>query len=69
MTNEFRTLQGRCDALVPSGPGYENVSLANQVCAVVGAEPGQAFVSGSRYLELSYGFVWSNTWMVSNTQT
>ncbi|THU77874.1 hypothetical protein K435DRAFT_812067 [Dendrothele bispora CBS 962.96] len=30
MTNEFRTLNGTCDSLIPSGPGYENVTLINQ---------------------------------------
>jgi ATP-binding cassette, subfamily G (WHITE), member 2, SNQ2 len=64
MTNEFRTLNGRCDSLVPSGPGYENASLANQVCAVVGGQPGEDFVNGARFLELSYGFSFKNTWMV-----
>ena len=64
LTNEFRTLEGTCTSLVPQGPGYENVSLENQVCAVVGAVPGQNFVDGARFAELSYGFKFSHTWMV-----
>jgi len=64
MTNEFRTLNGRCDTLVPQGPGYENVPLANKVCAVVGAQPGESVVNGSLHLELAFGFKWSNNWMV-----
>ncbi|KAG2063871.1 ABC-2 type transporter, partial [Suillus decipiens] len=32
MMNEFHTLSGTCSTLVPQGPGYENVLLANQVC-------------------------------------
>ncbi|KAF4618528.1 hypothetical protein D9613_009700 [Agrocybe pediades] len=63
MTNEFHTLDGVCSNLVPQGPGYENVTLENQVCTTVGALPGQATVSGSRFVELSYGFKQSNTWM------
>ncbi|KIY47781.1 pleiotropic drug resistance ABC transporter [Fistulina hepatica ATCC 64428] len=63
LTNEFRTINGPCDQLVPSGYGYENISLANQVCTTVGALPGQATVSGSRYVELSFNFRWSHTWM------
>lgn len=63
LTNEFRTLQGKCANLVPQGSGYENVSLANQVCATVGALTGEAYVDGNRYVELSYGFSWKNTWM------
>ncbi|KAF9449781.1 pleiotropic drug resistance ABC transporter [Macrolepiota fuliginosa MF-IS2] len=62
MTNEFRTLQGECSSLVPQGPGYENITIANQVCTTVGSLLGQPVVDGSRFLELSYGFQWSNTW-------
>ncbi|KDR70391.1 hypothetical protein GALMADRAFT_254847 [Galerina marginata CBS 339.88] len=63
MTNEFHTLNGACSNLVPQGPGYENVTLVNQVCATVGALPAQAFVDGNRFTELSYGFKHSNLWM------
>ena len=64
LTNEFRTIKGACSSLVPQGPGYENVTLANQVCAVVGAVPGQSFVDGNKFVLLSYGFRYSHTWMV-----
>lgn len=64
MTNEFRTLNGTCSTLVPAGPGYENITLTNQVCTTVGALPGESSVDGLRFLELSYGFKWSRTWMV-----
>ncbi|KAF5330166.1 hypothetical protein D9611_010635 [Ephemerocybe angulata] len=63
LTNEFRTLRGTCSSLVPQGPGYENVSLVNQVCAVVGAQPGEDFVDGANFAGLSFGFTYSNTWM------
>lgn len=63
MSNEFRTLDGACSTLVPQGPGYENVTLENQVCTAIGSLPAQAFVNGRRFLELSYDFDWSNTWM------
>lgn len=64
LTNEFRTIKGACSSLVPQGPGYENVTLANQVCAVVGAVPSQPFVDGNKFVLLSYGFKFSNAWMV-----
>ena len=67
MTNEFHTLDGACSTLVPSGPGYENVSLANQVCTIVGSLPGQAVVDGGRFLELSYGYSNQYLWRASNT--
>ncbi|PPQ74645.1 hypothetical protein CVT26_005690 [Gymnopilus dilepis] len=63
LTNEFRTLNGTCSNLVPQGPGYQNITLANQVCATVGSQPGQAFVDGNRFVNLSYGFSYSHTWM------
>jgi ATP-binding cassette, subfamily G (WHITE), member 2, SNQ2 len=64
--NEFRTLDGHCSTLVPQGPGYENVSLANQVCTAVGSLPGQATVSGARYVELSFGYKYSEIWQVKH---
>jgi len=64
MTNEFRTLQGTCSNLVPKGPGYENVQLANQVCTTLGALPGQPFVDGARFASLSFEYSFSKTWMV-----
>ncbi|KAI0943006.1 hypothetical protein AcW1_002753 [Taiwanofungus camphoratus] len=62
MANEFRTLKGSCAALVPQGPGYENVTLANQACTTVGSVPGQEIVSGVRYIALSFGYTYSHLW-------
>ncbi|KAF6758018.1 pleiotropic drug resistance ABC transporter [Ephemerocybe angulata] len=62
MTNEFSTLDGICSNLVPSGPGYEGVSLANQVCPVVGGQPGQDRVNGNTYLALSYRYYHHDMW-------
>lgn len=64
MTNEFSTLNLECSNLVPQGPGYENITLENQVCAVVGAVPGQTTVNGLRYLKLSYDHEWDHIWRV-----
>ncbi|EJD01729.1 uncharacterized protein FOMMEDRAFT_126887 [Fomitiporia mediterranea MF3/22] len=63
LTNEFFTLNGTCATLVPSGPGYENVSLANQVCTTVGSIQGQQTVDGNRFVQLSYGYSRSKLWM------
>ncbi len=65
MTNEFRSINGSCSSLVPRGEGYEGVSLDNQVCPVVGAQPGQAFVDGNAFAYLSYDYRFSHTWRVS----
>jgi hypothetical protein len=64
MVNEFHTLRGSCSNLVPQGPGYENVSLDNQVCTTVGSVPGQPYVEGERFVELSYEFYYSNLRLV-----
>lgn len=62
LTNEFHTLNGTCSMLVPSGPAYPNISLANQVCATVGAQPGQNYVDGNLFTQLSYDYYYSNLW-------
>ncbi|KAH9077823.1 ABC-2 type transporter-domain-containing protein [Lactarius deliciosus] len=62
MSNEFHTLNGSCSNLVPSGAGYENVSLTNQVCGTVGSIPGQGTVDGNRFIALSYNYSYSHLW-------
>lgn len=64
MANEFHTLKGSCASLVPQGPGYENITLANQVCATVGSVAGQDFVDGNTFIAISYGYFLSNQWLV-----
>jgi ABC-type multidrug transport system ATPase subunit/ABC-type multidrug transport system permease subunit len=62
MVNEFHAQNGQCASIIPSGPGYENVSIENQVCAVNGAQPGQSFVSGDAYLSASFQYEYSHLW-------
>ncbi|KIJ59901.1 hypothetical protein HYDPIDRAFT_32776 [Hydnomerulius pinastri MD-312] len=62
LVNEFHTLNGTCTTLVPQGPGYENITLANQVCTTVGSQPGMATVDGNTFAYLSYGYEYSNLW-------
>lgn len=62
VVNEFHTLDGTCASLVPSGTGYESVSLANQVCTTVGSVAGEATVNGNTFVELSYGYKYGNLW-------
>ena len=64
MVNEFHTINGTCTTLVPSGPGYENATLANQVCTTIGSQPGMATVPGDAYTYLSYGYSYSHLWKV-----
>ena len=65
MVNEFSTLNAQCETLIPTGPGYENITLTNQGCAVVGSQPGHATVEGLAYLKGAYGFVAGHLWRVS----
>ncbi|TCD65301.1 hypothetical protein EIP91_002826 [Steccherinum ochraceum] len=62
MVNEFHLREADCATLVPSGPGYENISAVNQVCTTVGSLPGQTTVNGNRYLNLSYDYYYSHLW-------
>ncbi|KAG1888173.1 ABC-2 type transporter-domain-containing protein [Suillus subluteus] len=62
LTNEFHTLNATCTTLVPQGPGYENISLANQVCTTVGSLPGMSTVDGNSFVNLSYGYLYSDLW-------
>jgi ATP-binding cassette, subfamily G (WHITE), member 2, SNQ2 len=62
ITNEFRTLDGTCASLAPSGPGYENVTITNQVCTTLGSLLGQSTVAGARFVSLSFGYSYSETW-------
>jgi len=64
MVNEFHTLSGTCTTLVPSGPGYEAVSLANQVWTVVGSLPGLTHVNGDSFLAHTFGYSHSHLWRV-----
>ncbi|KAG1745080.1 ABC-2 type transporter-domain-containing protein [Suillus paluster] len=62
VVNEFHTLDGVCSTLVPQGPGYANVSLANQVCTTVGSQPGQLLVDGNIYVGLTFDFWYGHLW-------
>ncbi|CAE6441888.1 unnamed protein product [Rhizoctonia solani] len=63
IVNEFHGLEGECSSLIPSGPGYEGISLQNQVCTTVGSVPGQLFVDGDAFAAASYDYHYKNLWM------
>ncbi|KAF8598979.1 pleiotropic drug resistance ABC transporter [Ceratobasidium sp. AG-I] len=62
VVNEFHGLKGECSMFAPSGPGYQGVSIANQVCTTVGATAGQSIVDGDTFVELSFGYSYDNLW-------
>ncbi|KAK9453376.1 P-loop containing nucleoside triphosphate hydrolase protein [Dipodascopsis uninucleata] len=58
-------LHGRimeCASLVPSGPGYDSVSIAHKICSVAGSIAGQAYVSGDAYMKAYWNFEWHHVW-------
>ena len=62
LANEFHGREMPCNLLVPSGPGYQNVSINNQVCAFAGSIPGQTLVSGDNYIAAAFDYSWSHSW-------
>ncbi|SCU91632.1 LAMI_0E06656g1_1 [Lachancea mirantina] len=62
MSTEFHGRHMLCSQLVPSGPGYENVSLANQICNAAGAVKGALFVDGDAYIKDKYHFAYKHAW-------
>lgn len=60
--NEFVGRRFPCSGFVPAGPGYENVGSMERVCSTVGSVPGENFVQGETYLQVSFGFVNSHRW-------
>lgn len=62
MGNEFHKRHMACHDLIPSGPGYENVSLANQICSISGSIAGRDWVLGDDYLYKAFDIRWHNVW-------
>jgi ATP-binding cassette subfamily G (WHITE) protein 2 (PDR) len=49
--------------VVPSGfPEYTNLAANESICSAVGAVPGQDYLDGDRYINLSYGYYHSHLW-------
>jgi ATP-binding cassette, subfamily G (WHITE), member 2, PDR len=62
MLNEFWGRDFACSQFVPSGPGYEDVGLDQQACAVTGSVLGQTTVSGTAFVRSAYSYDNSNRW-------
>ena len=60
--NEFHGREFECAGYVPSGPGYDNVSMDERVCATVGSTPGSSVVSGTAYFESAFSYSSSHKW-------
>ncbi|CDO77419.1 hypothetical protein BN946_scf184857.g26 [Trametes cinnabarina] len=62
MVNEFHAIHADCSVLVPQGPAYSNITLANQACTTVGSVPGSPTVSGMNYVTLSFKYTYNHLW-------
>ena len=62
VSTEFHGRRMLCSNLVPSGPGYESVSLVNQVCDALGAVKGSAYVDGDVFILKKYHFSYDHAW-------
>ncbi|TXC04134.1 hypothetical protein FocTR4_00000325 [Fusarium oxysporum f. sp. cubense] len=62
MLNEFVGRTFSCAMFIPSGVSYGSISPRQRICAVAGSQPGQDFVDGTTYLDVSYGYANSHRW-------
>jgi len=62
MVNEFDGREFPCVGFIPYGPGYEDSTGLQRICATKGAEAGSAVVSGTKYLQTSYQYSRTHVW-------
>lgn len=62
LVNEFHDRNFPCAAIVPAGGAYDSVSMDHRICGTVGAQSGSTVVSGSLYLDQSYGYTKGHLW-------
>jgi ATP-binding cassette subfamily G (WHITE) protein 2 (PDR) len=62
MVNEFDGRTFSCANYVPMGPGYETVSGDQVICNSRGAVPGEDFVTGRAFINVSYHYYRSHLW-------
>lgn len=59
MVNEYHARNFTCSSYIPS---YGTPGALNVACDVVGAVPGQSYVSGDTYINSAYSYYHSNKW-------
>ncbi|KAJ4553577.1 GTPase-activating protein [Exophiala dermatitidis] len=62
IVNEFHGRNFPCSNVIPAYPGFTNGSSNTFVCGEKGAIPGELFVNGDRYLEVSFGYKHAHLW-------
>lgn len=62
MVNEFHGQDYSCSGYIPSGPGYDSVNLEQRTCASKGSLPGLDVVSGTAYIQTTFGLQENHKW-------
>lgn len=62
MINEFHDRRFPCASFVPAGPSYAGVSGDSIICGATGARPGEDFVDGDNYLNVTFRYFASHMW-------
>lgn len=62
MLNEFHGRDFECSQLVPSGPGYTNVTGNEQACNSIGSVAGSTIVNGDSYLNTAFRYYDTHRW-------
>ncbi|KIW64177.1 hypothetical protein PV04_09130 [Phialophora macrospora] len=62
MVNEFHGMDFPCSNVIPAYPGFSTGVSEAFICGEKGGVPGQLFVNGDAYLEVSFGYRYSHLW-------
>ncbi|KAK6360775.1 hypothetical protein TWF730_006897 [Orbilia blumenaviensis] len=62
MVNEFHGQDYSCSGYIPSGGDYDGVNSEQRTCASKGSLPGLDIVSGTAYIQTTFGFQESHKW-------
>ncbi|KAK6345067.1 hypothetical protein TWF718_007006 [Orbilia javanica] len=62
MVNEFHGQDYLCSTYIPSGPAYDGVNPEQKTCASKGSFPGLDVVSGTAYIQTTFGFQENHKW-------
>ena len=62
MIMQFSSRSFPCATFIPQGPSYINVDRFEKQCAVVSAQTGSPFISGSRYIQESFQYDEIHQW-------
>ncbi|CCK68828.1 ATP-binding cassette multidrug transporter PDR5 KNAG_0B03870 [Huiozyma naganishii CBS 8797] len=62
MINEFHDVRYPCSQYIPAGPAYVNATGTDRICASRGAIPGNDYILGDDFINISYDYWHSHKW-------